>query len=54
MLSINTNTDAMTALEYLNRTQGQLAATENAVSTGEKVDDLVPFDAQTYVNSLFD
>jgi fused signal recognition particle receptor len=24
------------------------------VGTGEKVDDLVPFDAQTYVNSLFD
>ena len=34
MLSVNTNTDAMTALEYLNQTQGQLAATENAVSTG--------------------
>ena len=24
------------------------------VGTGEKMDDLVPFDAQTYVNSLFD
>jgi flagellin len=34
MLSVNTNTDAMTALEYLNQTQGQLAQTENAVSTG--------------------
>src|SRR3974377_217898 len=34
MISINTNVDAMTALEYLNRTQGGLAATENAVSTG--------------------
>jgi flagellin len=34
MISINTNTDAMTALEYLNATQGSLAATENAVSTG--------------------
>ena len=34
MISINTNTDAMTALEYLNSTQGSLAATENAVSTG--------------------
>jgi len=33
-LSINTNTDAMTALEYLDRTQGSLSATENAVSTG--------------------
>jgi flagellin len=34
MLSVNTNTDAMTALEYLNQTQGQLSQTENAVSTG--------------------
>jgi flagellin len=34
MLSVNTNTDAMTALEYLNQTQGSLAQTENAVSTG--------------------
>jgi flagellin len=34
MLSVNTNTDAMTALEYLNMTQGSLAQTENAVSTG--------------------
>jgi fused signal recognition particle receptor len=24
------------------------------VGTGEQMDDLVPFDAQTYVNSLFD
>jgi flagellin len=37
MLSVNTNTDAMTALEYLNLTQGQLAETETAVSTGETV-----------------
>jgi flagellin len=37
MLSINTNVGAMTALEYLNQTQGQLAATENAISTGETV-----------------
>ena len=34
MLSVNTNTNAMTALEYLNQTQGQLAQTENAVTTG--------------------
>jgi flagellin len=34
MISVNTNTDAMTALEYLDKTQGSLAATENAVSTG--------------------
>ena len=37
MLSVNTNTDAMTALEYLNHTQGQLAQTETAISTGETV-----------------
>jgi flagellin len=36
-ISINTNTDAMTALEYLDKTQGSLAATENAVSTGMTV-----------------
>jgi flagellin len=34
MISVNTNTDAMTALEYLDKTQGSLAATENAISTG--------------------
>jgi len=34
MLSVNTNTDAMTALEYLDKTQGALAQTENAISTG--------------------
>ncbi len=34
MLSVNTNNNAMTALEYLNQTQGQLAATETAISTG--------------------
>ncbi len=37
MLSVNTNTNAMTALEYLNETQGQLTQTENAVSTGMTV-----------------
>jgi flagellin len=37
MISINTNPGAMTALEYLNQTQGQLSATENAISTGETV-----------------
>ncbi len=37
MFSINTNTGAMTALQYLNTTQGQLAATENAISTGQSV-----------------
>ena len=37
MLSVNTNTNAMTALEYLNQTQGSLAQTENAISTGETV-----------------
>jgi len=37
MISINTNAGALVALEYLNQTQGQLSATENAVSTGETV-----------------
>jgi flagellin len=37
MLSVNTNPNAMTALEYLNQTQGALAQTENAISTGETV-----------------
>ncbi|HKD23861.1 MAG TPA: flagellin [Rhizomicrobium sp.] len=37
MISVNTNTDAMVALEYLNKTQGGLAQTENAVSTGLSV-----------------
>jgi flagellin len=37
MISVNTNPGALTALEYLNQTQGQLAATENAISTGETV-----------------
>jgi len=37
MLSVNTNTNAMTALEYLNQTQGSLTQTENAISTGETV-----------------
>jgi len=37
MISVNTNADAMTALEYLNKTQGSLAATENAISTGQTV-----------------
>ena len=37
MISINTNAGAMVALEYLNQTQGQLSATENAISTGETV-----------------
>ncbi len=37
MISINTNPGALTALEYLNQTQGQLAQTENAISTGETV-----------------
>jgi flagellin len=37
MLSVNTNIGAMTALQYLNRTQSDLAATQSAVSTGLKV-----------------
>lgn len=37
MLSINTNTGAMTALRYLNQTNGGLGGTEKKVSTGLKV-----------------
>ncbi|HEY1837142.1 MAG: flagellin [Rhizomicrobium sp.] len=37
MLSVNTNASAMTALEYLNQTNAQLAQTENEVNTGMKV-----------------
>lgn len=37
MLSINTNTGAMTALRYLNQTNGGLNDTETKVSTGLKV-----------------
>jgi len=37
MLSVNTNTGAMTALQYLNETAGQLQATQNAINTGLKV-----------------
>jgi flagellin len=32
--SVNTNTGAMNALQYLNQTQGQLAVTQNAISSG--------------------
>lgn len=35
--SVNTNSGAMIALQYLNSTESSLATTENAVSTGEKV-----------------
>ena len=37
MLSVNTNTGAMIALEYLNQTQAQLTQTQNAINTGLKV-----------------
>ncbi|HVZ91900.1 MAG TPA: flagellin [Rhizomicrobium sp.] len=37
MLSVNTNTGAMIALQYLNQTQAQLATTQNAINTGLKV-----------------
>jgi flagellin len=37
MLSVNTNTGAMIALQYLNNTQGQMATTQSAISTGLKV-----------------
>jgi flagellin len=35
--SVNTNTGAMTALQYLNQTQGQLAQTQSAINSGMKV-----------------
>jgi flagellin len=37
MLSVNTNTGAMVALEYLNQTNAQLEATQNQINTGMKV-----------------
>ncbi|MGA7710352.1 MAG: flagellin [Rhizomicrobium sp.] len=37
MLSVNTNTSAMVALEYLNQTQGEMAQVQSAISTGLKV-----------------
>ena len=36
-LSVNTNTGAMTALQYLNNTQASMSVTQNAISTGLKV-----------------
>jgi len=35
--SVNTNTGAMTALQYLNQTQSQLATTQAAINSGLKV-----------------
>jgi len=37
MLTVNTNTGAMIALQYLNQTNAQLQATQNAINTGLKV-----------------
>jgi flagellin len=37
MLSVNTNTGAMVALEYLNQTQGQMAKVQSAINTGLRV-----------------
>jgi len=37
MLSVNTNNGAMIALQYLSNTQGQMAQTQSAISTGLKV-----------------
>jgi flagellin len=37
MLSVNTNSGAMIALQYLNNTQGQMSTTQSAISTGLKV-----------------
>ncbi|GAA0551638.1 flagellin [Rhizomicrobium palustre] len=36
-LSVNTNVGAMTALQYLSKTQGDMQTTQNAISTGMKV-----------------
>ncbi len=35
--SVNTNTGAMTALQYLNQTQGQLNQTQSEINSGLKV-----------------
>ncbi|HET7333935.1 MAG TPA: flagellin [Rhizomicrobium sp.] len=37
MLSVNTNSGAMIALQYLNKTNGQLQTTQSAINTGLKV-----------------
>ncbi|GAA0551647.1 flagellin [Rhizomicrobium palustre] len=37
MLSVNTNSGAMIALQYLNKTQSDMQTTQNAISTGMKV-----------------
>jgi flagellin len=37
MLSVNTNSGAMVALQYLNQTQSDMATTQGAISTGLKV-----------------
>jgi len=37
MLSVNTNTGAMVALQYLNQTQAQLSQTQSAINSGMKV-----------------
>jgi flagellin len=37
MLSVNTNTGAMVALQYLDKTNAQLMTTENAINSGMKV-----------------
>jgi flagellin len=37
MLSVNTNTGAMIALQYLTKTQGDMAQTQESISTGYKV-----------------
>ena len=37
MLSVNTNTGAMVALQYLDQTNAQLQTTQNAINSGLKV-----------------
>jgi flagellin len=37
MISVNTNTNAMTALQYLNKTNAAISKTQTAISTGLKI-----------------
>lgn len=37
MLTVNTNTGALVALQYLNKTQSEMNQTQNAINTGMKV-----------------
>jgi len=41
MFSVNTNTGAMIALQYLNKTQGALAQNQNAINTGMRKNEIL-------------